>query len=306
MEKQTPGDIIKDGLSDHEGLAPTPAPEMVTPVYFQSANLLADLAHGLSKFDDERHFRNLAGRIQKAYVTKYVDLTTGKSGTGSQANQAFALHTKLTPNSQAVFGHLFKDIESKNDHLSTGILGTKFMLEALSKQGRSDLAYKIATQPDFPGWGWMLKNGATTLWEHWALSENTFSHNHPMFGSVCQWMINWLGGIQPAPDAVGFDKIMIQPQPVNGLDWVKSSYMGIRGKVVSNWRRSKESISYEVEIPVNTTAEISLGAKSLKDVSESGIPLAKALGISNVRMVGSVVRATLRSGNYRLKVATIP
>jgi alpha-L-rhamnosidase len=104
----------------------------------------------------------------------------------------------------------------------------------------------------------MLKHGATTLWEHWQFSDNTFSHNHPMFGSVSQWMMQWLGGIRPHVDAVGYDRIVIQPQTPPGLDWVKSSYRSVRGLIVSDWKRDGEKTRFEVTIPPNTSAQVLL------------------------------------------------
>ncbi len=260
VEKQYPDGIVKEGLSDHEGLAPAPAPEMVTPLYFQCAQMLAKLARRLGHNADAQHFDNLAAKIRDAYNAKFLDANTGKVGPGTQASQSIALYTGIAPEAarSKIFDFLVRDIESHKGHLTTGILGTKFMLEVLSREGRADLAYKIVIQTDFPGWGWMLKNGATTLWEHWEFSDNTFSHNHPMFGSVSQWMLQQLGGIRPDADAVGYDRIVVQPQTPEGLDWVKSSYQSIRGKIVSNWKRQDKKLEFEITVPPNTRARIVL------------------------------------------------
>lgn len=275
VERQTPDGIVKEGLSDHEGLAAAPAPEMVTPLYFQSAKLLALIAGRLGRAEDEAHFRQLAEKIRAAYVARYVEAESGKVGPGTQASQSIGLATGIVPDASRakVLEFLISAVREKQNHLTTGILGTKFMLDELSREGHADLAYALVTQPDFPGWGWMLKNGATTLWEHWEFSDNTFSHNHPMFGSVSQWMMQWLGGIQPEVSAVGFDRIVIQPQTVSGLEWVRSSYRSIRGKIVSNWSRSGTGVTYEIEIPVNTRARIVLPATGLEAVTEGGKPL---------------------------------
>ena len=284
VEKQYPTAIVTDGLSDHEGLAETPAPEMVTPLYFQSTRLLAAMARALGKAQDASRFDALAEKIRAAYNEKFVD-GKGKVGTGSQANQAIGLHTGIVPDAlrEDALTNLMQDVESHGGHLTTGILGTKFMLDELSRAGHADLAYAIVSKRGFPGWAWMLENGATTLWEHWELSENTFSHNHPMFGSVSEWMMKWLGGIQPADDAFGFDRIVIRPQTVPGIDWVKSSYRSVRGKIVSNWSRRGGKTTIEIEIPPNTTATVHL---------PSG---ARGMGVSPMFRDG---RATLGSGRH--------
>lgn len=260
VEKKYPSGIVTDGLSDHEGLEPTPSAEMVTPMYYWSAKLMARAAGRLKEAEDAKHFDELASSIKSSYLAKFFDSATGKVGIGSQSNQAIGLHTGIVPDADRskVLSYLVGRVHARKDHLSTGILGTNYMLQALSQSGQIDLAYKIATQSDFPGWGWMLKNGATALWEHWEFSDNTFSHNHPMFGSVSQWMMQELGGIQPDSESVGYDKIVIRPQVPKGLDWVKSSYRSVRGRIVSNWKRVGDSVQFTIEVPVNCSARVVL------------------------------------------------
>lgn len=260
VEKKYPSGIVTDGLSDHEGLEPNPSPEMVTPFYFWSAKLLARTATRLGEKEDAERLELLANNVQKAYLNKFFNPETGKVGTGSQANQAIALQTRVVPDQHRaeVLAYLIERIHEKNDHLSTGILGTNAMFDALSESGNIELAYKIATQTDFPSWGWMLKNGATTLWEHWAFSDNTFSHNHPMFGSISRWFIQWLGGIQPDREAVGFNKLVIRPQVPKDLQYVNTTYNSVNGPVVSNWRQEAGKIRFEIEIPPNCSARIVL------------------------------------------------
>ncbi|MBI5706110.1 MAG: family 78 glycoside hydrolase catalytic domain [Armatimonadetes bacterium] len=306
VEERYPNGIVTDGLSDHEGLAPAPAPDMVTPMTFHTANLLRRMADRLGRKADAAHFADLAGKIQSAYVAKFVNAETGKIGPGTQASQSVALYSGIVPEviRPQAFAFLVKDIEAHAGHLTTGIIGTKAMLDVLSRNGRADLAYAIVSKKDFPSWGWMLENGATTLWEHWELSDNTFSHNHPMFGSVSQWFMQWLGGIQPGPESRGFDRVSISPRTPEGLKWVKSSYRSIRGKVVSNWAREGSGITFEIEIPANTVARVSLLADSVAHVHESGRPLAKAQGVSNVMTDGHTVEFEIGSGAYSFFVAS--
>ncbi len=298
VEKQYPDGIVTDGLSDHEALAPAPAPEMVTPLYFKCANLLASTAGRIGRTHDQAYFRHLAEKICKTYQSKFINVSTGQVGPGTQSSQAFALYTGIAQESMRpkILKFLIGDIEKHNGHLTTGILGTKFMLDVLSSEGHADLAYRIVNQPDFPGWGWMLKNGATTLWEHWELSDNTFSHNHPMFGSVSQWMMNWLGGIQPAPEAAGFDKIIIRPQTPQSLNWVKSSYRSIRGKIVSNWTKLEDGVRFEFQVPPNCKARIVLSALSADNI-KSGTTLIWSRGHED-----STFETAVGSGEYSITV----
>ena len=223
----------------------------------------------------------------------------------TQSAQAFALQPGLLEPSgrAAAVRWLLDDIlVAQKGHLTTGIFGTKFALDALSAEGHAQDVFDLVTQETFPGWGYMLANGATTLWEHWALSDNTYSHNHPMFGSVSQWFFNWLGGIQPAPDAGGFDRIVIRPQLVEGLDWVRASYQSVRGPVAVNWSRSPDRVEWEITVPVNAVATVLIPAERLDDVQEgrtATMPARRAEGVLDARMDGSNAAFTVGSGTYR-------
>ena len=189
-----------------------------------------------------------------------------------------------------------------NGHLSTGIFGTKFMLEVLSCEGRANLASAIVNQNDYPSWGHMLESGATTLWENWQGGTNTFSHNHPMFGSVSEWFYRWLGGIQPAPDAAGFDRIIIRPQVVKEVDWVRCTYNSVRGRITSNWKRDGSRVKFEMEIPANTTALVYLPAKDFSQITEGGKPAPQVAGIRLERHEHGQVILHIGSGRYSFQV----
>ncbi len=310
--EQTPNHIIKRGLSDHEGLETAPAPAMVTPLYCETARMMARAAGILGRHEDKRRYHDLAAQIKQAYAEKFIDASTGKVGPGTQASQAFALSLAMIDD-ETVYDKALDVLLNKIDkehkgHLSTGIFGTMFMLDVLSEHGHAPIAYGIVNQKDFPGWGHMLENGATTLWEHWAFSDNTFSHNHPMFGSVSQWFYNWLGGIQPHPEAVGFDRIIIRPQIVNDLQWVKSSYNSVRGPIVSNWTRKDGYVQLDMEIPANTNATVYVPAYSIRDVQEGlnqPAPATKAQGISVLGMEGNTAVFSIGSGKYHF-VSKLP
>lgn len=268
-----PNGLITQGLSDHEALEQAPAPQMVTPLYVRSAELLAAMARELNRDQDATQFDSLAETARAAYRQAFPATVTGYT----QASLAFALdgHLMADQDRPVVLGSLIDDIQIRHQgRQTTGILGTKYMLDQLSREGRADVAYALVNRSDFPGWGWMLQNGATTLWEHWALSDNTFSHCHPMFGSVSQWFFNWLGGIQPAPDARGFDSILIRPQPVAGLDWVRCSHRTVRGDIVSNWHREGQRIVLDIQIPVGASALVHVPAERVEHITESGQSLA--------------------------------
>ncbi|MCP5537391.1 MAG: family 78 glycoside hydrolase catalytic domain [Akkermansiaceae bacterium] len=294
--------IIRNGLHDHEALEKEKAAPMVTPLYCESARMLSRLAGILGKKDEATEYAQLAGDIKNAYLRQCIAKGTGVAGSGIQSAQSFALFLDMLPENERplALAHLVKDIEKHDGHLTTGIFGTRYMLDVLSRGGEVETANAMVNKRDFPGWGHMLENGATTLWEHWKPNDG-FSHNHPMFGSVSQWFYNWLGGIEPAADAVGFDRINLHPRFVRGLDWVKCSHRSIHGQVVCNWKRTGDTVTIDIRVPVNTSAVLDLPDAS--SVTENGQAAKNAVGVKNLQARGGGVKLHLESGSYTFQVA---
>ena len=300
VTEKYPDHIVKRGLSDHESLTKKPAPPMVTPLYFQSAEILAEMADILDRKEDAKKYKALAKNIKKAYNENFVDAETGKCQPGTQSSQSFALFTGILPEDvrPAALKYLLDLIESRDGKLSTGIFGTRYMLELLSDTGNTQTAYEMVNHREYPGWGNMIKQGATTLWEHWKFSDNTFSHNHPMFGSVSQWFYNWLGGIQAAPNAVAFDKIIIRPQIPKDLQWVKCGYNSAQGLITSNWKRDKDTLTMKIIIPANAEATVYIPSNTAKGITENGIKADKADGVDFVKFENNAAVYNIKSGNY--------
>jgi alpha-L-rhamnosidase len=300
-----PDYIVSDGLSDHESINDTPAEQLVTPLYFYSAKMLARMANILDRSGEEKQYDELSENIRKAYLTKFFDKETGIVDPGTQTSQSFALFLDLIPDEykDIALNYLEKNILEENQgHLSTGIMGTPFMLDVLCRNEREHIAYDIVNKKTFPGWGFMLKYDATTLWEHWEFSDNTYSHNHPMFGSVSQWFFNWLGGIQPAPDALGFDKIILRPQLIDDLQWVKTTYHSVRGIITSNWSKIGDKIMLEISIPVNAQAELYLPVGEENRIFESGMPIQQAPGVDIVGHERNQHIYNLSSGKFKFEI----
>jgi len=299
-----PDFIVKEGLSDHESLNKTPSEELVTPLYFYSANLLSKMAEILKRSSDKKEYEDLSDKIKSAYLNKFWQKDSGYFAPGTQTSQSFGLYLGLVPegNQDKALVYLEKLIEEKQGHLTTGILGTPFLMDVLCRQGLSDIAYRIVNKRSFPSWGHMLEQGATTLWEHWEFSDNTYSHNHPMFGSISQWFYNWLGGIQAAPEAVGFDKVIIRPQVIDDLQWVECSHNSVRGKITSSWHKKEGSIFIKIQIPVNAEATVYLPSLINSQIYENG----KLLEVSeNIQFLEKGDRSLIyrvESGTYLFEI----
>jgi alpha-L-rhamnosidase len=298
--------LVTKGLGDHEALEKTGGPVLTTPMFIDTARRMARLAELTGSSGDAARFNKLADESAAAWSASFLDGGTGKVGKGTQSEQAFALGFGAASAAArpAVFQRLVDQVTAPADgpRLSTGIFGTNILLDWLSRHGRSDVAYALADRKTLPSWGWMLENNATTLWEHWAGGDDTFSHNHPMFGSISGWFFRWLGGIQPAADAVAFDRILILPQPVAGLEWVKCSHLTVRGLVESNWELKNGSAGFDIVIPPDATAIVELPKKPGDTITESGLPLKDSPGVKLLEGPESHHRLQVGSGSYRFQI----
>lgn len=293
--------IIKPCLGDHESLAPNSPEVSNTSYYYHTALAFSAFCRRLGKAEEAGHYAGLAERIRESFIRHFLDPATGRCKDGTQANQSFALVHDLVPEPlcERVMAVLVDDVMNRNGgHLTTGIFGTDCLLQALSAGGRVDVAYTVVNQETFPGWGWMFANGATTLWEHWEKDEETFSHNHPMFGSVSAWFLKYLAGIRPAEGTAGFEQVVIAPRIPQGLTWVQGHHESIHGRVVSHWKREGDRLTMDVVIPPNTTATVHVPARDAAAVMESGRPAAQAPGVEFLRLENGAAVFRLGSGTY--------
>lgn len=305
MHKYSKDYIIDIGWSDHESLEPRPVAFTGTTFFYQQAQIVSRYAAVLGKEKDAKKYADLADRIKEVILKKFHHRGTGRFSYYTQACQAFALYSDLVPpkERQAAIDMLLDEILIRHSgHISTGIFGTKRMLDVLTRIGRADVAYTIVNQKTFPGWGHMLEGGATTLWETWAYSDDTFSHNHPMFGSVSKWFYNVIGGIEPDTNAFGFNSIIIRPQILGDLTWAKTSYKSTRGLIATDWKKQGNQLKLNVEIPVNTKAKIYVPAADIKDVTESGQPAAQTDGLKFLGSEDNRVVLAAGSGKYQFEV----
>ena len=297
--------LVVRGLGDHEALDPAGGPAMLTPMFVDAGRRLARLSRLLGRDADAARCQAWADESAAAWADAFLDRESGAVAGGSQSELACALGFGVVPPElrQRSLERLAEAVlTDAGPRLRTGIFGTRFLLEELCRGGRPELALSLAASEELPSWGWMLANGATTLWEHWAGSDDTYSHNHPMFGSVSAWFYRWLGGIQAAEDAVGFDRIRIRPQVLPGLEWVRCSHRSIRGEIVSAWRVRPEGVRFEITIPPTATAVIELPARPGDELLEAGAPVAAAAGIELLVTGDTSRRLQIGSGSYRFFV----
>ena len=256
-----PTGIVDTGLSDHESLEPVPVELTGTSHYLQCARIMATFASYMGDTENKAKFEELAHKLRSIILDRFWNEPV-PSPINRQTLFATLLYHNIIPDDevQAAVDSLLKAVSSAPaGHFTTGIFGTKYILEALSRTGNSNIVYEIVNSTDFPGWGFMIDQGATTIWETWKESDNTYSNCHPMFGSVSEWLFRWLGGIRPDPDHPGFEKFIIKPSLPEELSEVRCSYYSPFGEIVSNWiTYGNDKKVFEIKVPEGSVAEVKL------------------------------------------------
>jgi alpha-L-rhamnosidase len=286
--------------------ADTPKDVIYTAYFARSTRLLAQAAEVLGKPDDAKTYHALFDRIKAAFNKAYVQ-PDGRIKGDTQTGYVLAIAFDLLDPDKAKLAakYLVEDIERKNNHLSTGFIGTKDLMLALAKAGRNDVAYRLLHNDTFPSWGFSIRHGATTIWERWDgwtpdkgfqdPGMNSFAHYS--FGAVYQWIVENVAGIRHATP--GYETITIAPHPGGKLNSAKTTYRSTRGPIATAWRTDNHRLTLDVTIPANTTATVHLPTAQATTATESGQPLAQAPGVSNISTANGRVTLTIGSGTYR-------
>jgi alpha-L-rhamnosidase len=268
LKSQAKNNLFYWDISDHASIDPKPESFSASVFYYHHVKLAAEFAGLLGKKEDSVKYSKLQNQIKERIMEQFYVPGTGRFDNSTQAAQLIALWYDLSPEKEKSFEVLLKELERHQWHLTTGIFGTQMFFDVMRKNERNDIAYRIVNQKDFPGWGYMLDKGATTLWESWDFPETVPSRNHPMFGSIDEWFYRSLLGINSA--APGFEKIIIKPQPAGDLKSAKGSYQSIRGKIDVDWKIESNQFKLNVAVPVNTVAEVWIPSKENSTVMENG------------------------------------
>ena len=255
-----------DGTSSGEPVH-TPADITSNAYYYIDVWILAEAARILGRTEDADRYAGLAGEIKDAFNEKYLDASTNQYGPGTQCANAVALHLDLVPEDRAtaVLENLISEIRDNcGGNLSTGIIGTNCVVQALSMYERADVMFDVATKTTYPSWGHQVLAGATTIWETWE-GDPHYSLNMKMFGSVQKFFYRDIAGIRPA--SPGYGRTTVKPRVVGDLEWAEASVETVRGRVAVEWRATNGSFSMNVTVPCNCRAEVSVPKLGLEDVA---------------------------------------
>ena len=279
LKSKTKNNILSHGLGDWFDIGPnksgfaqmTKMGITATATFYYDLKIMIEAARLLNKSADLRMYKQLAAAVKASFNSNFFDKQKLQYDSASQTANAMALYMGMVEPQykQAVIDALIKDIKRRNNALTAGDIGYRYVLRALEDAGRSDVIFDMNSRDDMPGYGFQLKHGATALTESWQAYESV-SNNHFMLGHLMEWFYTGLAGIKQANNSVAYNKIELKPQPVGDISSAKASYHSVYGEIVSDWKRNGKEFELNVEIPVNTTATIYLPAKKGSVIKENG------------------------------------
>lgn len=299
-----PWDFIGDWVPPNRGMDTANWPSARDNDVFNNCyrvylwELLEKSAAALGRQDDVRRCRHKLDSIRPLVHKTFYEPDRRTYGAEEQPYQSFPMFVGVVPptEQEMVLHELGKNILiRRNGHLDSGMLGTYFLIQHLSGIGRNDLLWTIVNQRTYPGWGYMLDQGATTMWEQW---NGYYSQIHSCFTSLAGWFHNGLAGIQPDSAAPGFKRIIIRPAVVGDLTWVKSSFRSIHGPIVSNWTHENGTCTLHLTIPANTMATVYVPAIDNAQITESGLPACESAGVTFLRREQNCAVFEVESGKY--------
>lgn len=265
LSERSTDHLLSHGLGDWFDIGPdrpgvaqlTPLGVTATAMYYYNLTILEKTARLLGKDADAVNYKTLAVAVKEAFNKKYFNVVTKQYATGSQTSNAIALYTGLVEPQfkNDVLNNLVADIQQRNNALTAGDIGYRYVLRVLEKEGRNDVIYAMNNRSDVPGYGYQLAHGATALTESWQAYPNV-SNNHFMLGHLMEWFYSGLCGIGQAESSAGFREIEIRPQPVGDIQQAKASYKSVHGLISVEWKKDVDVFELNVAIPPNTTATV--------------------------------------------------
>lgn len=315
QEKQAPDGIRRSRRSYGDWLAPgyepdkapTPYVLIATAYYARTTDLAARMADVLGRKNEAEHLRLLRGKIERAFRREFIS-DDGKVTSDEQTAYLMALGYGIVPAElhDAMVKHLLRTVSVKNDHIATGFLGASLVAPVLTREGYSDLAYKILLQETYPGWLFSVKNGATTIWERWDSwtpkdgfnSAGMNSFNHYAYGAIVEWFYDTVTGLKPSADGAGWKEFDLAPKPGGGLTYANARINTPYGPAASDWKIANGRFAWKVTIPANTTARVRVPVADAAAVTADGKPLSALAEAKDLKSETGAVTLRLSSGTY--------
>ena len=299
--------VVKWGLGDW--LEPGSVRPVMTPVpftstigFYNTALITSKTAAILGFKDDAEKYASLAEKIKASFNQYFFNSESGQYAKYSQASQFMPLYFDLTPENkrQLVLEKLVAKIESDSNHIGTGFVATPLILTGMSDMGKGETAYKMANQRTYPSWYDMVFNhGSKIFKEDW---KGGLVQMPPLGGSLGYWFYYSLAGIQPDPTLPGFKNVIIKPDFVSDLSWVKGEYQSLYGIIKSQWKREGDNLILNIDIPANTTATIFLPTDVPANIAENGSPVLNNNNFVSITPEKGKTIVKTGSGHYSFSV----
>jgi alpha-L-rhamnosidase len=279
---------------------------IATAYYCYTSDLTSKIATVLGKTADAEKYKIQAENIKLAFIDEFVT-PNGRLVSHTQTAYALALAFNLLPDDliDNAAGYFAEDVE-KFKHLTTGFLGTPLLCKTLSAIGRDDLAFMLLKRTEYPSWLYPVTQGATTIWERWdgQKPDGTFqdvgmnSFNHYAYGAIGEWLYSHVAGISGDEENPGYKHIILSPHPGGRLNDVSAEFLSMYGEIKSHWKIENDEFIYTVEVPANTTAEVTLPTAKLEQLKVNAVPLDDQLK-SGAKQLANDVVLEIGSGKYQ-------
>ena len=248
-------------------------------VRIQSYDFMSKIAARLGKADDAKRYQAKADSLRPKVHTAFYDTAQGTYADDTQIDLAYALLTDVVPESlrSNIVKRLEDDILIKHKgHLDVGLVGIPILVDCLLKYDRNDLVFAVLNTDTFPGYGFMLKNGATTTWEHW---DGKRSHIHNCYNGIGLWFYRGLGGILP-DSGRGYEHPTFRPAVTGDVTWAQTRQETVVGTLQSHWRIQDNSFLWDIQVPPGAqSATVMVPTDRIEAVQESGKPASESPGV---------------------------
>jgi hypothetical protein len=279
----------------------TPTELTATAVFAGCADIVSSSAAVLGKPEDQKAYAKLAAEVRQAFNRKFRKGPGQYENTGSpQTAHAMAITFNIVPENEreACVQEIIKDLRERGWQQTSGDVGYRFLINALSQTGHSDVIFKILNRDQLGSYCYLVNAGWTSLPEAWNAWEKS-SFNHCMLGHIQEWFTQCLLGIAQEPDSLGFSRITIQPTPGDTVTSATGSFESPRGKITLDWKQDAATFSCSATIPPNTRAVFRLPLPAGARVTESGRPVVNSTAVKYIGREQGRELFEVGSGTYK-------
>lgn len=292
-------------IRSRDSLRTTNGGLIATAYYYHLLQLMKKFALLSGNNNDADAYDALGQNIRSAFNKKFYNDQRNCYDNNTITANLLPLYFGMVPDSlkKTVVNNIYDKIKVKdNMHISTGVIGTQWLMRGLTDNGHPGIAYALASNKTYPSWGYMVEQGATTIWELWngnTANPQMNSQNHVMLlGDLLIWLYEDLAGISSDDKAIAFKKIIMKPSFPGGLNEVNASYQSLYGTISSHWKKENNDLIWNIRVPANTKAVVYIPADSMDDIKEGDKAADKSESIHFLKMEKRDIVVEIGSGVY--------